>query len=52
MKEYLIKKEDSGKYNIYYSENNIEVLIEFYAYKLEEPISEIRSGYTKHIDSV
>ena len=51
-KEYLIKKEDSGKYNIYYYENNVEVLIEFYAYNLLEPITEIRQGYTKHKDSL
>jgi len=52
MKEYLIKLESTGKYNIYYYINGVEDTREFYAYDLNEPLTEIRVGYTKHKDSL
>lgn len=55
MKEYKIELsvvKNIDKYNISYYENNKEVSKEFYAYKIEEPLCEIRLGYTKHPDSL
>ncbi len=51
-KEYLIKLEKTGKYNIYYYINDVEDSIEFYGTKLEEPQLDIKQGYVKHKDSL
>lgn len=45
MKTYEIILEN-GKYNIYYYINGEQELKEFYAIDLNNPIGEIRSGYT------
>jgi hypothetical protein len=39
-------------YNIHYFEMSEEILIEFYAKDLLNPIGFIRQGYTKHPDSL
>ena len=51
-KEYLIKQEGNGKYNIYYYNNGVEESVEFYAYSDFIQQTEIRYGYTKHPDSL
>lgn len=45
MKTYEIKLE-KGKYNIYYYINGEQETKEFYALDLNNPIGEIRQGYT------
>lgn len=44
MKTYEIKLEN-GKYNVYYYVNNEQETKEFYAYDLNNPITEIKQGY-------
>ena len=44
MKTYEIKLEN-GKYNIYYYVNNEQETKEFYAYDLNNQITEIKQGY-------
>lgn len=51
-KEYLIKLEKTGKYNIYYFINGVEDSVEYYGRSLELPQLEIKQGYTKHKDSL
>lgn len=36
---------ENGKYNIYYYTDNILETIEFYGYKLDEPLLIIKYGY-------
>lgn len=56
-KEYkIVYIEKTNKYHILYFENGEPAINvtseEFYAYNLDEPLCDIRQGYTKHKDSL
>ena len=51
-KEYLISYQESGKQIITYFGGECDGLIEHYANKDGVVVGEIRSGYTKHKDSL
>jgi hypothetical protein len=52
-KEYKIfLVEKTGKFGIEYFGGNFNGLVEFYAYDLTEPQTDIRVGYVKHIESL
>ena len=52
MKEYKIEFQESGKQIIIYYINGVEDLREHYACKDGIVVTEIRTGYTKHKDSL
>lgn len=56
-KEYrIVFIEETKKYHIEYFENGKPAInvpdVEFYGYKLDEPLLDIRQGYTKREDSL
>ena len=50
--KYIISQQVTGKYIITYKGGEYDGLIEFYADDLSNPITVIRYGYTKGIDSL
>lgn len=51
-KEYKIEYQESGKQIITYIGGEFDGLVEHYANKDGEIVGEIRTGYTKHKDSL
>ena len=49
-KIYLVAA--TNRYVINYYQNDVFLWTEFYAYKLDDPKTEIYIGYLKHVDSL
>lgn len=50
--KYIISQQITGKYIVTYIGGEYDGLIEFYADDLNNPVTVIRYGYTKDINSI